>query len=493
MSSLDSPDRYPQAGDVLDGKYRIEALLAEGGMGAVAKATHLVRRAFVALKFMGAAARSHPGAEERFINECVAASRIDSDHVVKVFDVGHLPNGAPYLVMEFLDGCDLAQLLERDGPRLEPARAVHFTLQMLRALQKAHTVGIIHRDMKPSNCFVIEKDGERDFIKLVDFGISKLESRDTEPALSLTGTSTIFGTPLYMSPEQAKSARDVDHRSDLYSSGAILYEMLSGRTPYTAEGGENILYKVFMTEPDSIKSICPEISDGLAATVHRALLRDLDARFGSAVEMAQALAPFADARSAQVLGSLLGNRGRSFARAAGMASVQPEDPLARARPEDASAATSPSGGTDALAPVAAPTTDMGVSRETSVKPSRPRHAVVLLAAATTLAVLTSGVGLVAVKRCATAPSESTPSVAVHPTRSLLAAPTSGAMASETPSRQPAGSSTLLEPVVKPLLASTADAGTSSKDIPSTTRTNAPQQASPRGRVDQRGLAGENPY
>src|SRR5258708_40068600 len=139
---------YPLPGEVLDGKYKIERLLGEGGMGAVAKATHVLRRAPVALKFMSPAVLSMVGAVERFINEGVAASQIDSDHVVKVFDVGRLPSGSPYLVMEYLEGCDLSQLLEREGGRLTALRSVNFTLQILRALQAAHAAGIVHRDMK---------------------------------------------------------------------------------------------------------------------------------------------------------------------------------------------------------------------------------------------------------------------------------------------------------------------------------------------------------
>src|SRR5579872_6409222 len=151
MQSYGPANPYPQPGEVLEGKYRVERLLGEGGMGAVARATHLLRRAPVALKFMSPAVLALQGAVERFVNEGVAASQIDSDHVVKVFDVGRLPTGAPYLVMEFLDGRDLGELLAAEGPRLPAPRAVHFTLQMLRALQMAHNAGIVHRDMKPSN------------------------------------------------------------------------------------------------------------------------------------------------------------------------------------------------------------------------------------------------------------------------------------------------------------------------------------------------------
>src|SRR5579883_1421918 len=175
IPNVQVPPAYPAPGEVLDGKYQIERLLGEGGMGAVAKATHLLRRAPVALKFMSPAVMSLGGAVERFINEGVAASQIDSDHVVKVFDVGQLKSGAPYLVMEFLEGRDLSDLLMQEGrPGLSVARSVHFVIQILRGLMVAHAAGIVHRDMKPSNCFIITKDGEADFVKLVDFGISKV-------------------------------------------------------------------------------------------------------------------------------------------------------------------------------------------------------------------------------------------------------------------------------------------------------------------------------
>jgi serine/threonine protein kinase len=307
---------YPAPGEVLDGKYRIERLLGEGGMGAVAKATHMLRRAPVALKFMSPAVLALQGAVERFVNEGVAASQIDSDHVVKVFDVGRLPTGAPYLVMEFLDGSDLGQLLAAAGGRIDGPRAVHFALQILRALQTAHASGIIHRDMKPSNVFVINKDGEPDFVKLVDFGISKVRSDDPSGrSANLTRTNSALGTPLYMSPEQARSPRDVDHRADIYSVGAILYELLSGRTPYIAESGEytEILFKIFTTDPQPLQQLRPDVPEGLVQIVHRALARDANLRFGSASDMAEALAPWADDRSAQVVARVRGGRGRSLA------------------------------------------------------------------------------------------------------------------------------------------------------------------------------------
>jgi eukaryotic-like serine/threonine-protein kinase len=292
---------YPSTGEVIDGKYQIEKLLGEGGMGAVAKATHILRRAPVALKFMSPNVVSVPGAVERFLNEGVAASQIESDNVVHVFDVGKLSNGAPYLVMEYMEGHDLAEVITREGhPGLEPQRAVYFIVQALRGLQVAHDAGIIHRDMKPSNCFVVNKEGEADFVKLLDFGISKVGSGKSA---SLTQTNSALGTPLYMSPEQARSPRDVDLRSDLYSVGVILYELLTGRTPFASESGEftEILFKLFTQEPPPIRSLRSDLSPELAAAVHKALARDPNDRYSTAAEFALALEPFADQRSTRVL------------------------------------------------------------------------------------------------------------------------------------------------------------------------------------------------
>ncbi len=393
---------YPQPGEVLDGKYRVERMLGEGGMGAVAKATHLLRRAPVALKFMSTAMLSLPGAVERFVNEGVAASQIDSDHVVKIFDVGRLPSGAPYLVMEFLDGRDLGDVITHDGPRIEPRRAVHFCLQMLRALSTAHASGVVHRDMKPSNCFVIEKDGEPDFLKLVDFGISKVRTSEDDRGPNLTRTNSALGTPLYMSPEQARSPRDVDQRSDVYSVGAILYEMLCGRTPYTADSGEytEILFKIFTTEPEPLRAVHPDVSEGLARVVHRALLRDRDARFSSALEMAEALVPFADARGSDLVSRMRGGRARSVGPGAWNTSMTPPPSAAavgmNAR-EGSPAHTYPLGGTDALRAPRVPT-DVGLSRSAdgTARASTSRAAVVGVVVAIAVA-LCAAAGVVAIR------------------------------------------------------------------------------------------------
>ena len=297
---------YPAIGETVDGKYRIERMLGEGGMGAVALATHVLRRAPVALKFMSPRFCSHPGAVERFINEAVAASQINSPHVVRIHDVGTRPNGAPYLVMECLEGLDLADLLARDGrPGLPIDRALHFIVQALRGLQSAHQAGIVHRDMKPSNCFVVRRDDEDDFLVLLDFGISKVQQPS---GIALTQADAALGTPLYMSPEQARSSKDVDARTDIYSAGVILYELLTGQTPFNSESGElnELLFKLFTTEPQPIQQLRPDVPDPLAATVHRALARDRGARFDNVVEFALGLEPFLGPRSWPVFARMVG-------------------------------------------------------------------------------------------------------------------------------------------------------------------------------------------
>jgi serine/threonine-protein kinase len=470
---------YPQPGEVLDGKYRIERLLGEGGMGAVAKATHLLRRAPVALKFMSPAVLALQGAVERFVNEGVAASQIDSDHVVKVFDVGRMPNGAPYLVMEFLDGRDLQQILAVEGGRInDPARAVHFALQILRALQTAHASGIIHRDMKPSNCFVIDKDGEPDFVKLVDFGISKVRTDESEKASNLTRTNSALGTPLYMSPEQARSPRDVDHRTDLYAVGAILYELLSGRTPYTAESGEytEILFKIFTTDPEPLRNLRPDVPEGLAAAIHRALIRDLNIRYKSAGEMAEALAPWADARSSQILTRLRGGRGRSIVpQGPALGPFTPSGaPVAPNHGEIATANTFPGAQPDSLRSPRVPT-DVGVTRET-VQPSgapsaaKKSKAPVAIAIVAAVLLIVGAAGVVVAKRVV-APAHATQDPSGSGTLAATTTAPPPPPVTESASALPPPPSAALEPLPPPSAVASASSAPGSQKSP---RPQAPQ-------------------
>ncbi|MFO0678694.1 MAG: protein kinase [Polyangiaceae bacterium] len=297
--SGNSPKRfagYPQQGEVIDGKYLVEEILGEGGMGGVVRALHVKRKAPVALKFMAPALARIPGATERFANEAVAASQIRSDHVVTIHDVGALPNDTPYIVMELLEGRDLGAVLAMEGrPGLPLPHAVHFVAQILRGLQAAHSAGIIHRDIKPSNCFVVTKDGEPDFLKLVDFGISKLA---TDGDAELTGTNMQLGSPAYMSPEQLRASKDVDSRCDLFSTGVVLYKLAAGRLPYDKHG-EDVIEGPLLASDGSVAG--DPLPAAFVDVVRRALAKDPAKRFQTAAEFAMALEPFADERAKRTL------------------------------------------------------------------------------------------------------------------------------------------------------------------------------------------------
>ncbi|HEX7601864.1 MAG TPA: serine/threonine-protein kinase, partial [Polyangiaceae bacterium] len=217
-------------GDVLAGKYRVERVLGRGGMGVVVAATHLHLDQRVAIKFLLPDALSHADVVSRFAREAKAASKVTSEHVAKVIDVGTLDSGAPYMVMEYLEGHDLAAELEAKG-RLPVEEAVSHVLQALEALAEAHKAGIVHRDLKPANLFLANRPDKTSIIKVLDFGISKLP----QAGGAVTHTAAIMGSPLYMSPEQLMSSKSVDARSDVWSIGIVLYESLSGSPPYRAD------------------------------------------------------------------------------------------------------------------------------------------------------------------------------------------------------------------------------------------------------------------
>jgi serine/threonine-protein kinase len=293
----------------LEDKYEIQGVLGTGAMGSVVRAYHLLRKAPVALKFMSPEIIGQNDVIERFLNEGVAASKIDSEHVVKVYDVSKLPSGVPYMVMEFLEGQDLSALLAREGkPYLtEVARAVHLILQILRGLQVAHRAKIIHRDMKPANCFVIGKEDDPDFIKIVDFGISKLRQDDDDEGVALTHAGAALGTPLYMSLEQARSPRDVDARTDLYSTAVILYELLSGKPPFVPESGtlSELFTMLALEHPKPLTEVRDDLPEGLWEVVLQGLDKNPEKRFQTAGRMAEALVPFSDERSDYVVSKML--------------------------------------------------------------------------------------------------------------------------------------------------------------------------------------------
>jgi eukaryotic-like serine/threonine-protein kinase len=284
-------------GRVLSGKYRIEGVLGRGGMGVVLGARHLVLHERVAIKFLSPEALLNGEAVARFEREARAAVRIKSEHVVRVMDVDRLDSGAPYMVMEYLDGEDLAALLRRSGP-LPTDQAVEFVLQACVAVADAHVAGIIHRDIKPANLFCVRRSDGRLIIKVLDFGISKL----TEPAASSTNagtkTNTILGSPVYMSPEQLKNSKDVDGRSDIWALGVVLFELLTGRVPFAGQSIVELAVKIATQQPPRLESCRPDAPIGLEAVLARCLEKDREQRYPDVAELSLALLPFASKNGA---------------------------------------------------------------------------------------------------------------------------------------------------------------------------------------------------
>ena len=283
------------AGIVLAGKYRVEHVLGQGGMGVVVRATHLQLQQPVAVKLLLPEVLTRAEVVQRFLREAQAVVRLKSEHIARVLDVGSLETGAPYMVLEYLDGTDLS-----DFPRqqLTIGQLVDLMLQACEALAEAHAIGIVHRDIKPANFFITRRPDGSHLLKVLDFGISKIQQTTLEG--NLTATATMMGTPAYMSPEQIKSTRDVDHRSDIWSLGVVLYELLQGAPPFTAETLGAMAIKI-ATEP--LPPLAARLPSGLAELVHRCLEKDPARRFQSIAELAHALAPYAHA-TAQALVSV---------------------------------------------------------------------------------------------------------------------------------------------------------------------------------------------
>jgi serine/threonine-protein kinase len=296
-------------GDLIAGKYRVERVLGDGGMGVVVAARHLELGERVALKFLLPEAAQNPEARLRFVREARAAVRIKGEHVARVFDVGTREDGTPFIVMEYLEGHDLGRLVEAHGA-LAVENAVHYVLQACEAVAQAHAVGIVHRDLKPANLFLTTSPDGSPLVKVLDFGISKSMSvfaRTLSP--DITTLNAAVGTPQYMSPEQARDAGNVDARTDVWGLGAILYELLAGKAAFDGDSVPAIVMMIATEEPAALESSSPDLPAPLAAVVRRCLQKNRDDRFANVAELARALAPFAPeeaagsvARIARILG-----------------------------------------------------------------------------------------------------------------------------------------------------------------------------------------------
>jgi serine/threonine-protein kinase len=283
-------------GEILAGKYRIDGVLGQGGMGLVFAAFHLELEQPVAVKVLHPEVAERGDASARFRREARAAAKIRSEHVVRVLDVGTLEGGGAYMVMEYLEGNDLAEEMNRRG-QLPISETLDYVLQACEAVSEAHMAGIVHRDLKPANLFLSRRsDGSR-VAKVLDFGISKSVVPGSTSDPSLTGTSTIMGSPLYMSPEQMRSARDVDVRTDVWSLGTILFEAIAGSPPFAGESVPQICAALLHDPPAPMRNFRPDVSPELEKIILRCLAKDREDRWASVGELAHALAPHAPAAS----------------------------------------------------------------------------------------------------------------------------------------------------------------------------------------------------
>jgi len=278
-------------GELVAGKYRVERVIGRGGMGVVVAAMHEKLRQRVAIKMLLPEARASQNALARFLREARAAASIRGEHVARVLDVGELDEGAPYIVMEYLEGRDLAAILADGGP-LPAEEAVGYLLQACEAIAEAHGAGIIHRDLKPSNIFLTLRPDGTPLVKVLDFGISKALLA-TAGEGTLTTASSFVGSPIYAPPEQLVAAHDVDGRADIWSLGTILFEALAGRPPYVGDSVVHVASKIFHEPPASLAELKPELPAPLVAAVMKCLAKKPDDRFPDVQSLAEAIAPFA--------------------------------------------------------------------------------------------------------------------------------------------------------------------------------------------------------
>lgn len=295
-------------GELIAGKYRVDRVLGEGGMGVVVLARHEQLEQQVALKFLHVSKDLPPDAMNRFLREARAVAKLRGENVARVLDVDTLPDGSPYIVMEYLQGQDLSEVV--DERALPVSEAVDFVLQACVGLAEAHALGIVHRDLKPANLFLTRTPDGTPLVKVLDFGVSKLRSED-EPSMPTTQTGTVMGSPLYMPPEQARSSRNVDHRADIWALGAVLYQLVTRHPPFTASNIADLFVRILHEPHAPASALVPDAPAPLDAIVDRCLAKTATERYADLAELALALEPLASADGARSVAKVLRLSGRA--------------------------------------------------------------------------------------------------------------------------------------------------------------------------------------
>lgn len=293
---VEAPD--PLIGATVQDRYRVVRKLGEGGMGRVYEAEHLLVKRRVAVKCLHGQYASRPDVLQRFLREAQAASTIGNEHIVDVLDMGRMPDGAPFMAMEFLAGKDLGEAIACDGA-FTVGRISRIIQQVCAAVQAAHDKGIVHRDLKPENIFLVRRGEDRDYVKVLDFGIAKF-LHDAGGDLR-TGTGVMIGTATFMAPEQMEGAKDVDHRADLYALGVILFAGLASRVPFQSESIARLAYDVCMIPAPDVRTFRPDVPADLAAIVAKLLEKSREDRIQTARELAAAIVPFSMIEDAPVV------------------------------------------------------------------------------------------------------------------------------------------------------------------------------------------------
>lgn len=349
-----STPSLPDVGDVIADKYRIDGQLGEGGMAVVFAAQHMLLDKPIAVKILSPELPHTPTIVERFLTEARAAAKVDCPNVARVMDVGTLKSGLPFIVMERLDGCDLEELLRLEK-QLAIGDGVDYVLQALAGLAHAHTLGIIHRDLKPANLFLAHQPDGTAIIKILDFGIAKLDTGNR-----MTKAGQAVGSPTYMSPEHIRASDHVDHRTDIWAMGVVLYELLTGEPPIEEDGVGETIAAVLARRAQPARTKRPDIPEGLDAAIMKCLQHDPNERWPDVAAFARAIAPFGTGACAMLPDAIENTLRQQLRRYSGQAMM--------IRPTPATAATVP-----VVQNLASTTQEAPAVTEDSVPELRPRR------------------------------------------------------------------------------------------------------------------------